>query len=97
MGRSPTAEHDICTGDEGSPSDCPLLYVMRRRSTLRLSPARQHTSISPTASAPARRAASATAGYSTAQWPVSPARGRRRAAMATTEPVMRSSVPIAAA
>ena len=52
--------------------------VMPTRSTLRLSPA-EHTSISPTAFAPTRRAASAMAGYSTAQrglvGPRPPARG----------------------
>ncbi len=85
MGRSPTIEDDSCTGDDGSPSDCPLLYVMPTRSTLRLSPAEQPTSISPTAFAPARCAASAMAGYSTAQRPVSLARICRRTAMATTE------------
>src|SRR5215831_13872779 len=47
MGRSPTTEDDGCTGDDGSPSDCPLLYVMPTRSTLRLSPAEQPTSVSP--------------------------------------------------
>jgi hypothetical protein len=62
MGRSPTIEHDSCTGDDGSPSDCPLLYVMPTRSTLRLSPAEQPKSISPTAFAPTRRAASAMEG-----------------------------------
>ena len=53
------------------PSDCPLLYVMPTRSTLRLSPAEQPTSISPTAVARTRRAASAMAGYSTAPRPAS--------------------------
>ena len=70
---------------------------MPTRSTLRLRPAEQPTSISPTASAPARRAASAMAGYSTAQRPVSPVRTGRRPAMAATEPVIRTSVSIAAA
>jgi hypothetical protein len=69
---------------------------MPTRSTLRLSPAEQPTSISPTAVAPTRRAASAMAGYSTAQRPVSLVRGWRRTAMATTESVIRSSVSIAA-
>src|SRR4051794_20122727 len=96
MGRSPTTDDDSCTGDDGSPSDRPLLYVMLTRSTLRLSPAEQPTSISPIAFAPTRRAASAMAGYSTAQRPVTSGRVRRRAAMATTESVMRSSVSIAA-
>src|SRR5262249_47959749 len=44
MGRSPTTEAGICTQDDGAPSDCPLLYVMPERSTLRLSPAEQPTS-----------------------------------------------------
>src|SRR5438128_8421512 len=83
--RQATIEHDSCTGDDGSPSDCPLLYVMPTRSTLRLSPAEQPTSISPTALAPTRRAASAMAGYSTAQRPVSLVRVCRRTAIATTE------------
>jgi hypothetical protein len=61
-----------------------------------LSAAEQPTSISPTAFAPTRRAASAMAGYSTAQCPVSLVRVCRRAAMATTESVIRSSVSIAA-
>ena len=64
IGRSPLNEHASWTGDDGSPSDCPLLYVMPTRSMLSLSPAEQPTSISPTALAPARRAASAIAGYS---------------------------------
>jgi hypothetical protein len=95
-GRPPTTEARSCTGDDGSPSDCPLSYVMPARSVLRLSPAEQPTSISPTASAPARRAASAMAGYSTAPRPVSSARTFRRTAMATTESVIRSSTSIAA-
>jgi SAM-dependent methyltransferase len=67
MGRSPTIEHDSCTGDDGSPSDCPLLYVMPTRSTLRFEPSRPAHVDEPNRLASARRAASAMAGYSTAQ------------------------------
>ena len=96
MARCPTTEADSCTGDPGSPSDCPLLYVMPTRSARRLNPAEPEMSIRPTVLALTRRAASAIAGWSTAQRAASMVRVRRRPAMAATAPVIRSRVSIAA-
>jgi hypothetical protein len=56
IGRPFTIEHDSCAGGDGSPSDCPLLCVMPTRSTLRLSPAEQPTSMARSASSDSLRA-----------------------------------------
>jgi hypothetical protein len=55
IGRPLTIEHDSCAGGDGSPSDCPLLCVMPTRSTLRLSPAEQPTSMPRSASSDSLR------------------------------------------